>query len=384
MKVKAYRLAPLLVLLLLIMAPLLFMAPRPLMAEGSDVRVFEDDCSSFNPENWYNSTDVTVDPSGYISITAGRLYSTRWFGYGRLYVRMRITNTSRPVAITIIRGSHDWYAPGISISWYDVGRYKFFTQSSSGNQYWVFWADPPITTGWTDYNITWESNRILFYVNGTLRAVIEGSAVFDLLGRILIHCSEGGGQRIDIDHVRYEEDYGSSSFRRHPSLYKTDNLWWNEWFIYVKGVDGLHTQTWYENNRTLRIDFDPTGTAPQSVWIHIPESYRNYIVEIYKDGEKITSNVRFHRAIRCLEFNATFSNLDPCIVEWRLVDPEPWMIQLYYSLLPMGIDIGVLLRWYDRLKAKWKPLPWLLLIAFIILLIVVGYIAYRLLTGVRV
>jgi len=370
------------VLMLFLLVIVVHAAPPPLLAVDSDVRVFEDDFSTFNPENWYNWTDVSIDPSGYAYTTAGRLYSTRWFGHGRLYVRMRITNASRGVGIALQRGSHDWYGPNIHISWYDVGRYKFYTQNSSMAETWVFWDNPPITTGWTDYNITWESNRVLFYVNGTLRAEIT-TCVFDLLARIVIHCSEDGGQRIDVDHVRYEEDYDASSFRKTPSLYKTDNLD-GSWLYKAKGADGMQSQTWYSNNLTLWVDFDPVGTGDQSVSIHIPEAYRNYIVEIYKDGTKITSNVRFHRAERNLEFTASFSDLDPCVVEWRLVDPEPWMISLYYSLLPLGVDIGILLRWYDRLKARWRPLPWILLAVFFILLLVVLWLLFRLLGGMRV
>jgi len=93
------------------------------------------------------------------------------------------------------------------------------------------------------------------------------------------------------------------------------------------------------------------------------------------------NTLRFIRLNRTLDIYNIPSGSEVSI---KLVDPEPWMVSLYYTLLPLGIDIGVLLKWYDRLKSKWKPLPWLLFIIFIVLLIFVGFLAYRLLTGVRV
>jgi len=44
----------------------------------------------------------------------------------------------------------------------------------------------------------------------------------------------------------------------------------------------------------------------------------------------------------------------------------------------------LLLRWYDRLKARWKPLPWILLAVFILLFVAAGYVAVKLLEGMRV
>ncbi|MCD6480032.1 hypothetical protein J7L65_04535, partial [Candidatus Bathyarchaeota archaeon] len=137
-------------------------------------------------------------------------------------------------------------------------------------------------------------------------------------------------------------------------------------------------------NKTLRnkVVTNSGHTYTAELSYHIPKAYRNYICEVYVKGVKQTG-LRFSRATRILSFNATLDGSNPSI-EIRLVDPEPWMIQLYYSLLSLGIDIGVLLRWYDRLKKKHPALPWLLLIAFFILVIVVGFLAYRLLTGVRI
>jgi len=370
MQFKAFKLAPLLAVLLLAV----FLSLRFPWARASDVRVFWEDFSgsSLNLDEWRYRGTVSVG-DGILNLTNGRIWSHRYFRYGVLEVRMRITDTTRNVIIKLQSWIHDEWYDHILMEVRGDNQLKSRTESDGDwdERYLSYTPD----TDWHVYRIVWEPDRVLFYVDGELISGLTLTKNINYkLSRINLCSDLDGGQLIQVDWIRYEEDYEYS--RGHPSLIKarasTNDPWIHKFF----------KLSWFEENHTLQLKPDG-GDFTADFDIYIPRAYRNYICEVYDDGVKLT-NIAFIRAERRLRFSTTVTGADPDLIEVRLVDPEPWMVQLYYTLLPLGIDIGVLLRWYDRLKKKHPALPWLLLIIFIVLVIFVGFLAYRLFTGVRI
>ncbi len=377
MQFKAFKLAPLLAVLLLAMV-----FRMPIAAVGEELRTFYDDFdgSSLDEGEWWLERGSATVSNGILTLDHGNLYTTRWFHYGRLTIKMRITDVSAigSVAIGLQGWLHTWDRDQNTIrDWPNTGGYRFLTvdESKTPSDEETWWNPGIWDTDWHVYVIDWEPDRVRFYVDGVLRAT-HRNRVMPQLGRIRISSFFGDGQAVEVDYVKYEEYYGRYS-RTTPSVYEIDPLT-------SQGLYGFDQHQWFEENKTLRnrvVTYQGvTYTAKLSY--HIPEAYRNYICEVYVKGVKQTS-LKFSRATRILSFNATLDGSHP-LVEIRLVDPEPWMVQLYYSLLPLGIDIGVLLRWYDRLKKRHPALPCLLLIALIILLLFISWLLYRLLTGVRI
>jgi len=368
MRVKAYRLAPLLLLLLLIVAS------RSLMAEGSDVRVFEDDFDSLDESEWFWSCDSVEVGGSVLNLTNGRLFTSRWFSYGTLELRMRLTDPTRDVIIKLQSWVNDIYYDSVSLELISDGtQYKGRTEYMGQSQERLLSAT--IDDDWHTYKIVWEPDRVLFYIDGALKGELTLTEhVNQFLSRLLIRSDLEGGQLVQLDWVRYTEDYAYS--RKVPSLMRMTSG------VGTDVIQHFDDYDWFEGNHTLRIKHGLGQPATDyEFWIHIPEAYRNYICEVYDTGVKLTQ-VRFHRAERRLSFTTHIGGGD--IIEIRLVDPEPWMIQIYYTLLPMGIDIGVLLRAYDRLKKRHPALPWILLAILLLLLAFAVYIAIKLLTGVRV
>ena len=375
MQFKAFKLAPLLAMLLLAIA-----FRMPIAAVGEELRTFYDefDGVSLDEDEWWLERGSATVSGGILSLDHGHIISTRWFHYGRLEVKLRITNTSalQSVGIGLQGWEHLFWDDQSTIDCWPHGwGYRLLTVDEDGNQE-SWWHPGSWDTDWHVYVIDWEPDRVRFYRDGVLMAV-HRVRVTPQMCRIRISSFGGDGQVIEVDYVKYEEYFGRYS-RRTPSIYEIDPEPSGE------GIFKFEEYKWFEENKTLRnkVVTNSGHTYTAELSYHIPKAYRNYICEVYVKGVKQTG-LRFSRATRILSFNATLDGSNPSI-EIRLVDPEPWMIQLYYSLLPLGIDIGVLLKAYDRLKKKHPALPWLLFIIFIILVIVVGFLAYRLLTGVRI
>ena len=372
MQFKAFKLAPLLAMLLL--AVLMLWAPH---VDAGDVRVFWEDFSggSLNIDEWRYQGSVEVG-GGILNLTNGRLHSRRYFGYGTLELRMRVTDTGRDVLIRLQSWLSDDGSDSIGlILASETGGNKYKARTESGGSWQERWLDYVADTDWHVYKIVWEPDRVLFYVDGELKGELTLTEhVNKRLSRINLRSDLEGGQLIQVDWIRYVEDYEYS--RGHPSLIKARASTNDPW------IHRFLKLSWFEENHTLQLKPDG-GDFTADFDIYIPRAYRNYICEVYDDGVKLT-NIAFKRAERTLRFSTTITGADPDLIEVRLVDPEPWMVQLYYSLLPLGIDIGVLLKWYDRLKKKHPALPWLLFAIFILLIIFAGWALYKLLSGVRI
>jgi len=349
MQFKAFRLAPLLALLLIAFTPYVY---------ADDVLIVLDeefDGTSLSSDRWPFQTGTITVSGGLLELTDGEIRSGVKPKYCTWSFKIKLNQTDKTVMVEldgsgcirvsfgadgVIRAHTEIYGEGICED--SMGSYE---------------ADK-----WYVIKVVWERGRVRYYVNGTLKAVhTENVPTKPLMIYIDTHLT--AGTTIWLDWIRVEVD--AEKVYDRPSV------------VYWRGGD-IPIEDWSSSTLTLTVHH-PAYLAPR-IKVYIPRAYRSYICEVYKDDVKLNT-LRFIRLNRTLDIYNIPSGSEVSI---KLVDPEPWMVSLYYTLLPLGIDIGVLLKWYDRLKSKWKPLPWLLFIIFIVLLIFVGFLAYRLLTGVRV
>ncbi len=358
MQFKAFKLAPLLAMLFLAMA---------LPVEAETQTIFHDDFegSALNEHRWpwqlvLSGGSISVD-GGLLTLTYADVRSSGKLRYGEWIFKVRPHQADKSIWLQL---ASEWDSDGrmgvIRVEFSDIGSLRLCTYD--GVDSYVCDMGSYSANRWYVIRIVWEEGRALCYVNGTLRGVSTQHIPSGLLYIDLNNCIENGST-IDLDYITLESDL--------EALYDRPILTWFE-----RGW--VPDASW--NDDTLTYTLSPHLDVWMPLRVYIPIEKRSYLCEVYIGGVKHT-DIRFMRCNRTLFINNP-SGSDT--LEIRLVDPEPWMVQLYYSLLPLGIDIGVLLKAYDRLKAKWKPLPWMLLAIFLLLLAFAIYLAVRLLTGVRV
>ena len=348
MQFKAFRLAPLLALLLIAFTPYVY------ADDGLIVLDEEFDGTSLSADRWPFQTGTITLSGGILRHTYGELKSSAKALYCTWSFKIKLNQTDKTV----------W----IKLDGSGCIRVCFGSDGVIGAHTEIYgqgWRDSPMGSyealKWYVIKVVWERGRVRYYVNDTLKAVHTDKVPAKPL-MVYIDTHLASGTTIWLDWMRVEVD--AERVYDRPSV------------VYWRGSD-VPIEDWNSSTLTLTVHH-PAYLAPR-IKVYIPRAYRSYICEVYKDDVKLNT-IRFNRLNRTLDIY----NIPPgSEVSIKLVDPEPWMVSLYYSLLPLGIDIGVLLKWYDKLKSKWKPLPWLLFIIFIILVIFVGFLAYRLLTGVR-
>jgi len=351
MQFKAFRLAPLLALMMLL-------ALRPFAWAGDGLIVLDEefDGDSLSAERWPFRTGTIVVSGGLLRHTYGELKSSAKALYCTWSFKIKLNQTDKTVWIKLdgsgcIRVTFG--SSGVIVAHTEI--YGQGWRDSSMGSYEAL--------KWYVIKVVWEKGRVRYYVNDTLKAVHTDKVPEKPL-MVYIDTHLASGATIWLDWMRVEVD--AEKVYDRPSV------------VFWKGAD-VPREEWDGSKLNLTV-YHPAYMADK-IRVYIPRAYRSYICEVYRGSTKLNT-IKFSRLNRTLTIYDILS-APSGKVHILLVDPEPWMVQLYYSLLPLGIDIGVLLRWYDRLKKRHPALPWLLLIIFIILVIFVGYLAYRLLTEVR-
>lgn len=351
---KEFQAATLILLASIIIGGSTFFSIYP--AQAADVRTFTDEFSgsSLDTQEWIEWASSQSVGGGVLNLTNGRHISTRWHRFGKLTIRMRMTNTSRPVSIEMHGYTHDDYNDQVCLAWPDAGRYKSYTYSS-GSETWAFYTTT-MDTNWHNYTLDWESDRLRVYIDGSLISDLTLTQYINQQpSRIRVKSDASGGQLVQIDYIKYEEDFDVAA-RSVPSIVKTDPHTTAGWIM------NFASYAWFEDNLTLRIDTSPSGSHDETFWMHVPSAYRNYFCEVDIDGTGIT-DLKFYRADRYLEFNGTVNNAAPSVVRLHLVDPPEWMVNFaYWFGSATGVSLLPLLKIWDRLAKRHKILPYIVML----------------------
>lgn len=131
----------------------------------------------------------------------------------------------------------------------------------------------------------------------------------------------------------------------------------------ASGVEySIQSKAWFPSNVTLKAVVSGGGTYTMKVYI--PLSWKNYFVDVKKDGGAWT-NLAFQRSTREL----SIKGLTGTTVTIQMVDPPEWMVNFaYWFGSATGVSLLPLLKIWDRLAKKHKLLPYAVVLLGLVLL----------------